>query len=445
MRILVLYTLRQQKIRKTISEHLFSFKTYLPEDEMVYVNVGPAGIPSYLSKIEFDIVIFHYTILAGERFLEGERWNRKMRGVEKLTGFKIAVPQDEYNYTNRLVALFKKVDIDVVCTCFYLQSDIDFAYAQHLPGKVKYVPVFTGYVDEAESEWVKDKTLPYAERPIDIGYRASMLPAHLGKHGQLKYELIGIFNSRLANTDLKLDIKSSNNTLTNQDKSTVKLGDAWSLFLLDCKAFIGCEGGSSLLDPNGEIQKKVEVYLSKNPGAQFTEIEKHCFPGIDFNISCFALSPRHFEAVITKTLQILVEGYYGGIFKPWVHYLPLKKDYSNFAEIVAFLKDKEKCQQVIENAYTDIVLSGKYTYQTFVKDVLKDYTPGIKGVSGKTNIADSMRLALLAVREKLIALLASLGWYKINFYHIVVMAYKGTLQNLIPSATRNKIEAKFRR
>ena len=297
-----MYTLRQQKIRKTISEHLFSFKTYLPEDEMVYVNVGPAGIPSYLSKIEFDIVIFHYTILAGERFLEGERWNRKMRGVEKLTGFKIAVPQDEYNYTNRLVALFKKVDIDVVCTCFYLQSDIDFAYAQHLPGKVKYVPVFTGYVDEAESEWVKDKTLPYAERPIDIGYRASMLPAHLGKHGQLKYELIGIFNSRLANTDLKLDIKSSNNTLTNQDKSTVKLGDAWSLFLLDCKAFIGCEGGSSLLDPNGEIQKKVEVYLSKNPGAQFTEIEKHCFPGIDFNISCFALSPRHFEAVINKNI-----------------------------------------------------------------------------------------------------------------------------------------------
>ena len=80
-----------------------------------------------------------------------------------------------------------------------------------------------------------------------------------------------------------------------------------------------------------------------------------------------------------------------------------------------------------------------------MKDVLKDYTPGIKGVSGKTNIADSMRLALLAVREKLIALLASLGWYKINFYHIVVMAYKGTLQNLIPSATRNKIGSKIQK
>ncbi len=53
------------------------------------------------------------------------------------------------------------------------------------------------------------------------------------------------------------------------------------------------------------------AFTAKHPNASFDEIEKACFPGKDYNISCFALSPRHFEAVMTKTLQILVEGKYG--------------------------------------------------------------------------------------------------------------------------------------
>ncbi|MBT8506740.1 hypothetical protein B1F79_04690 [Coxiella-like endosymbiont of Rhipicephalus sanguineus] len=53
---------------------------------------------------------------------------------------------------------------------------------------------------------------------------------------------------------------------------------------------------------------------------------------IDYN----QISPRHFEAVATKTLQILYEGEYSNILKPWVHYVPLKKDYSNFDEVCNF-------------------------------------------------------------------------------------------------------------
>jgi len=406
MRILVLYSLREKEFRNTTIEHVFSFKKYSPENAFIYVNVGPKGIPFYLKYLSVDAIILHYTLLAGERFLPGDDWKIKIRGIEKLKGYKIAIPQDEYNYTCRLVDLFKKISIDLICTCFYLKKDIDFAYAQYLPENVEFLPVLTGYVDEGMVNNTMLENKLYKDRPIDIGYRASMLPAHLGKHGQLKYELIGLFNSRLASSGLNLDIKSSNNTLTREDPTAVKLGNTWDNFLMSCKAFIGCEGGSSLLDFDGSIQNRVYDYSHLNPEASFEEIEKKCFPGQDYNISCFAISPRHFEAVTTKTLQILVEGYYGNIFKPDVHYISLKKDFSNFNEVIATLYNAPKCQKIINQSYNDIVLSGLYSYRMFVnsiveliknkEDILPTWEPSVK---------QKIIILILKCREQYILLL----------------------------------------
>lgn len=398
MEILVLYTLRQKKFRKTITEHLYSFRHY-SNHNFTYVNVGPDGIPSYLKELSFDAVILHYTFLASERFLKGDGWDIKIKGLADIKGFKIAIPQDEYSHTGRLVKLFKEISIDVICTCFYSEKDIEFAYAQYLSPHVIYLPVFTGYVDENLVKNISKRTKPCRERKIDIGYRASMLPAHLGKHGQLKYEIIGEFNNRLKYSNLVLDIKRSNLTLINEDKKAVKHGDEWNAFLLNCKAFIGCEGGSSLLDFDGHIQDQVYDYSEKYPKADFNEIEKSCFPGMDHNISCFAISPRHFEAATTKTLQILVEGYYGGAFKPGIHYLSLKKDYSNFNEIIETLLDNERCQRIVDDAYKDIVLSGIYSYKSFVNNVLNTIKKPIINVAANRTIKFRLLILVLQIRE----------------------------------------------
>ncbi len=406
MRILILYTLRHKKIRKTITEHLYSFEKYSPENKFIYVNVGSSGIPWYLKHISFDAIILHYTFLAGERFLPGKGWQNKIKGLAHLEGYKIAIPQDEYSYSGRLVQLFQDIGIDVIYTCFYKQEDIDFAYAQYLPKKVKCVPVFTGYIDENLIETISPQLTSLSDREIDIGYRASMLPAYLGKHGQLKYELIGEFNQRLLGSPLRTDIKSSNSTLTQQDSKAIKLGNEWNNFLLNCKAFIGSEGGASLLDFDGSIQGKVYDYSSQHPKATFREIEAACFPGKDFNISCFAISPRHFEAVITKTLQILVEGFYGGIFKAGIHYLELKKDYSNFDEVINQLADNEKCQQIVDRAYSDIALSRKYTYRSFVGTIISDIK--LQNTISRNSRVITILLWTLQIRE-----LYSLFFYKI--------------------------------
>ena len=71
----------------------------------------------------------------------------------------------------------------------------------------------------------------------------------------------------------------------------------------------------------------------------------NCFPGLDYNIHSL-LSPRHFEAAITKTLQILVEGKYENIFIPGIHYLELK-DFSNINNIIELLHDTNYCQKLL--------------------------------------------------------------------------------------------------
>ncbi len=370
MKVLVVYQLNSKTDRNTINEHLFSFRKYGESASFHYFNVYNR-IPAFLKYIHYDAVILHYTYLAGERYFEDAGpWIEKTKGLEKIKGYKVALPQDEYDFTDRICNLFKKIGLKAIYTCFTKKEDIEKAYPFSQTGVVDIFPTFTGYVDEEAVLQLKNSTRPYKNRPIDIGYRARKLSAFLGKHGQLKYELVEVFSEALKHTDLEYDISSTNQHKTGETRSLVKLGNEWYDFVLNCKAFIGCEGGSSLLDRDGSIQKVVKKFEAEHPDATFAEIERACFPGMDHNISCFAISPRHFEAALCKTLQILVEGEYGGALKPWEHYIPLKQDFSNIGEVLEILKDTDRCQDIVDRAYQDVVLSGKNTYRNFVNNLL---------------------------------------------------------------------------
>ncbi len=369
MKILVLFSLNERTSRSTIHEHLYSFREYNKEDQFHYVNIFNT-IPSFLLRIKYDAIILHYTFLGEKRFLaESEPWMNKMRRIKQLQGYKIAIPQDEYDFTDRLCELFKESGIDILYTCFTNHEDIEKAYPFAKSGLRKIKQVFTGYIDEEKISLLQSKCLPYDQRPTDLGYRGRKLPAYLGRHGQLKYELVNVFNEALKNKKFVTDIRNTNDNFIVENMESIKLGFSWYDFLLSCKAIIGCEGGSSLIDPTGLIQKRVKEFVSLNPEASFEDIERYCFKDQDYNIKCFALSPRHFEAAMTKTLQILVEGDYGGVFKPWVHYVPLKKDFSNIDEVLIFLNNYEACEQIVMTAYNDIVLSGNFSYRKFVSHI----------------------------------------------------------------------------
>jgi hypothetical protein len=78
------------------------------------------------------------------------------------------------------------------------------------------------------------------------------------------------------------------------------------------------------------------------------------------------ISPKMFEAIALKTALVLFEGSYSGILKPDLHYISLKKDFSNLKQVLAKLDDISYLENITETAFKDIILSGKYNYEQFI-------------------------------------------------------------------------------
>ena len=51
-----------------------------------------------------------------------------------------------------------------------------------------------------------------------------------------------------------------------------------------------------------------------------------------------------------------------------VHYIPLKKDFSDFHEVIKIFRDKNTRLQIAENAYRDLIISPTFRYESFIKD-----------------------------------------------------------------------------
>ena len=63
-------------------------------------------------------------------------------------------------------------------------------------------------------------------------------------------------------------------------------------------------------------------------------------------------------------MQILFEGKYGEHFEPDVHYIPLRKDFTNVDEVIMKLRDTSYCERLTAAAY-DAVLT-EFTYSALI-------------------------------------------------------------------------------
>ncbi|MBN1150595.1 hypothetical protein JXA84_05175 [candidate division WOR-3 bacterium] len=360
--ILIVYAYRDFPLRVAIKDHLYSFKKH-SDSRCFYLNIQERKFPVWLSRVEFDLIIFHTIFLSS-------RWNRvlfkklkeKLMPLKEIRALKAALPQDEFVNMDQVRDFIGDFNVEYVFSVSP-PSEWEKIYRDLAKSEfVKIKEVLTGYISESriDKESKKNNNL---KRKIDIGYRAWKASFWLGKHGQLKSLVADKFKMKSLEYGLKTDIST-------RDEDTIK-GEEWFDFLRECKYTIGVEGGSSILDDDGSIRERTEKYLEINPGASFKEVENNCFPGIDGNLGLFALSPRHFEACLTKTCQILVEGEYNGIFKPWVHYIPIDKEFKSLEKILDIVKKDDIRKEIAENAFRDIVLQENYTYKKFVQKIFE--------------------------------------------------------------------------
>jgi hypothetical protein len=342
-------------------------------------------------RLRPQVIIFH-TLFLGMRWTPAyfDTIREHCAALKDFPCLKIAIPQDEFIYTAPLNDFIREFGVSHVLTCAD-ERDWHTIYNGIDREKTTLRTVLTGYIDDATVKHIRNRRKSLNDRKIDIGYRAWKAEYWLGEHGMQKTWIAALFQEKGEKAGLVTDIS--------MEEKDVLHGNDWFDFLLACRATIGVEGGGSVLDPDGVIRQKTNEYLDQNPGASFLQVREACFPGEDGRIHLACLSPRHFEASITGTCQVLVEGRYNGIFEPWKHYIPLKKDHSNMDEIIEYLKDHEKTAALVEQAYHDIVQSGKWSYKSFIQEIERQIIDKAPEQERREGLAHELLIAHFAARE----------------------------------------------
>jgi hypothetical protein len=334
----------------TVVEHATSFRRH-SRLGVVELNVH-AGIPAALTRLSFDAVVLHYSLFA--HYQPDDDFRDYLRTTD---AYKVAFFQDEYIGCQPRFAFLNEYGIDCVFTCLE-PHQFDAVY-----GRYTSVPTLrhtlTGYVSDELRAAADRFGKPDAQRTVDVGYRGRPLPPYLGRGG-LEKELIGRrFRELAAGTGLRLDVKDG--------EADRLYGDAWYRFIANSRAVLGVESGASAFDLAGEIMEEYRELVAQGLRPTVDDLTTlECWDGV---VDLRTISPRHFEAAAFRVCQVLFEGRYAGVMEPMRHYIPLRKDFSNFDEVVAALRDADVRRELTDNAHRDLIASGAYDYAPFVAGV----------------------------------------------------------------------------
>lgn len=324
------------------------------KNNIYYFDVGKSLLDFDLNC--FDVIILSYAFL---HYCNEFPVNFK-KLLSNTKAIKIPILQDEYNYFIKQENDLYDIGINAIITV------VPQKYWTKVFGKlfsnIPKLNVLTGYVPEyMENQYNLKK--PLHLRKWHIGYRSRTCKPIYGKLAHEKYD-IGL------NVDKICKAKGVPANIDVKEESRI-YGKAWPEFIRNCRVMLGTESGSNVFDFTGEIATKIAQYQENHPNSTFLEIHKNCIGNNDGIIKMNQISPRIFEAVSLGTGHILFEGKYSGILKPWEHYIPLRKDYSNIDEVLGALDDLDFLEKMIARSYRDIVASGKYSFRNFVARVDK--------------------------------------------------------------------------
>lgn len=361
--ILVLHAMGDMsRARRTSVNHARFLADHQPGHDYVFHDCH-APVPPELRSIRFDAVLLDTTFLC-MRYLRPRSAFEAIRDryawVADLDAVVVAFPQDEYDHGEILDEWLEAYRTDVVYSVVWNGWDLFFPRVSR---RAEVLRALTGYVADADVAEAGRYARPFHTRGIDVGYRARELPPQFGSHGQLKTRLGTAFAERVRDRGLRLDISTR--------PEDVLLGDHWLRFLGNSRHTLGCEGGSSVWDPRGEIRDRVAEYLEREPAATYEEVERACFPGLDRQRVFSAISPRLFEVAAARSSQILVPAAYLGVLSPDEHYLPLAADASNADEVVSALGDPRGAERRIEATWEALIRPDTFRYSWHATQVMR--------------------------------------------------------------------------
>jgi hypothetical protein len=267
----------------------------------------------------------------------------------------VALFQDEQAHGLERARTCEEAGVDLVYTI--LQPPYSHEIWGGLAGSPRVVTYIPGYVSERLRRAGRIYSRPDRLRTTDVGYRGRRNPPEWGPAAAEKYDIAVGFESGAASSGLRLDIETS--------EGSRFYGSAWYRFLGRCRGTLGVEGGASALDLAGELDRSAHSVSDRTSAARAAAGARVVGRPVPYR----AVSPRHFEAAALGSCQILFEGEYSGCFEPDVHYLPLRKDFSNLDDVIERFKDRSVRRELVRRARADVIDSGELSYERFVRGV----------------------------------------------------------------------------
>lgn len=338
----------------TVTEYLDAPATY--SRHTVHEISVLHHFPARVDLDRFDVVITHYSLSLGP-LLEHYLGTDLIARLKAFNGLKAAFLQDEYRAIQTYWKHLNDLGIDVLFSCVP-DAEITKVYPADRVPDLRVVNVLTGYVPE---KLLTQPVSPVAERAIDVGYRTRRTPFWLGRLGHEKTFIAEEFARRAEGMDLVLDLST---------KEGERLyGSAWTDFVSSCRAVIGVESGASIIDFDGTLEERVDAYAAANPAATFDEVYEKFLVPYEGSLNLHQISPRCFEAAALRTPMVLFEGRYSGVLEPGRHFIELKKDFSNFHEVVEKLQNHGELQAMADRTYDEVALNPAFTYRAFIDKV----------------------------------------------------------------------------
>ena len=279
--------------------------------------------------------------------------------LKSYAGLKILMKQDENHRFKEMAKYIGDTGFDHVFTCLPDES-IPLVYPKEMVGNISFSRMLTGYVTptlRSFNNFTKSRT-------VDIGYRGSIQPLSFGRLAYEKRRIGEDVLNLLQSSTLKVDISSNW-----EDR---KGGMEWFKFLLNCKATLGAESGASIFDLDGNLSQRIfriETLIGPfNESNEYAEKFLKFISDLENKVNYNQISPRHFEAIATGTLQLLFPGNYSNILSPNKHYFQLNRDYSNFSEALDLISNDKKRNEITKVAYEEVILNKDYWIETFVEN-----------------------------------------------------------------------------
>ena len=330
--------------------------------------VNPRKVPS-IPLANIEVIIIHYSIYISSYNYLSKNWQNKIQKFKKL---KLLIIQDEYRHVDLTSYQINKLGFGYIISSLSI-SNLKIIYPESKFKKVTFISSLPGYVSSNMLSFFKSHKI----RTCDIFGRGSELPLSLGL-ATIEKDLIYIKLRKKIIDGINLNffkkIISGVPLIINKNKYKIDISssyddrlynDKWMKKLSKTKCVLGVEGGSSIFDFDSSVQYLNEkLKVDKSNSVKSSNIYLDHFSKYN-NIHHRTITPRIFEAICSGTILLLLEGEYRNALKPYVHYIPIKKDLSNIWNVLKLTLNKNYTSRMRKKSFDEVAMNKKYHFKYF--------------------------------------------------------------------------------